>query len=64
MKVKNEFKKGESVELCYCAELTGQKGIVERTFHDFCTHGHAEWVQVKLDNGETKVLRTSFVRSI
>lgn len=64
MKVKDTFKNGTRVELCYCAELTGLKGIIKSTFHDFCTYGHAEWVQVKLDNGTTKTLRTSFVRAI
>lgn len=64
MKVKDTFKKGTRIEICYCAELTGLKGIVENTFHDRCTYGHAEWVQVKLDNGTTKTLRTSFVREV
>ena len=64
MKVKDTFKKGTRIEICYCAELTGLKGIVENTFHDHCTYGHAEWVQVKLDNGTTKTLRTSFIREV
>jgi hypothetical protein len=64
MKNKNTYKTGTEVELCYCAELTGKVGTITTTFHDNYTHGHAEWVQVKLDNGTTKVLRTCFVREI
>ena len=58
------MKKGTRVELCSCAELTGLTGIIINVFHDYCTYGHAEWVQVKLDNGTTKTMRSCFAREI
>ena len=70
MKFKNEFKNGTRVEVCYYPELEGEIGVVEGTVHDYCnnpdsfTYFHNEWVQIKLDNGTTKILRTSFVRAI
>ncbi len=56
------MKIGTKIELVNCAELTGLKGVVLNTFHDYCTYGHAKWIQVQLDNGATKTLRACFVK--
>lgn len=58
------MEKGTRIELCYCAELTGLKGTITNIFHDYCTYGHAKWVQVKLDSGTSKTLRSCFVREL
>ena len=58
------MKKGTRIELVNCAELTGLKGIVLNTFHDYCIYGHAKWIQVQLDNGMIKTLRACFVREM
>ena len=58
------MKIGARIEICYKAELSGLTGVITNVFHDHCTWGHAIWVQVKLDNGTMKVLKSCFVREI
>lgn len=58
------MERGTKIQLCNCAELTGLKGVVLNTFHDYCTYGHAKWIQVQLENGTTKTLRSCFVTEL
>ena len=58
------MKKDTKIQLCNCAELTGSKGVVLNTFYDHCTYGYAKWVQVRLEDGTTKTLKSCFVKEL